>query len=146
MLPVIVKPPVTRGQKRAAIAIAGIVDLLQVGLLPALGLGYVLDDVLDVFAAIILTAICGFKWQFVLAFGLELVPFFDLLPTWTAVALLLPVAKETQPAGLIEDAQRVRVTPVRPEGTPGSGNQDVIDVEAVVLPPVRISEARSEGR
>src|ERR1051326_8308244 len=97
MLPIISKPPITRAQKRTAILIAGTVDFLQVMALPALGFGYIFDDFLDIVAAILLIATCGFKWQFILAFLIELAPVVDIFPTWTALVLTLPVqAAESQ--------------------------------------------------
>ncbi len=90
MIPGIRRPPISHQRKAAALMVAGTADFLQIMLLPALGWGYLLDDVIDFATAIVLTAICGFKWQFILAFAIELVPGLDLLPTWSAVALLIP--------------------------------------------------------
>jgi hypothetical protein len=47
----------------------------------------------------------------------------DLFPTWTAVALLLPV-----------EADRVNVRPVDPQSRT---NRDLIEVTAVQVPPVQ---------
>ena len=86
-----------------ALMVAGFVDFLQIAVFPLFFEGGFspFDDVLDVMAAISLMAICGFKWQFVVAFFMELVPFLDILPTWTAVALLLPASD-----GPVEDSPR----------------------------------------
>jgi hypothetical protein len=102
-------------------------------LLPLVGLGYVLDDALDVIAAIVLTAICGFKWQFVVAFGLELVPVVDVFPTWTAMVLTLPSANPSAPAEVQVSAS---VPPA--QGRVGErGGQGTVDVEGVIAPPVQ---------
>ena len=123
MLPVIPLPGITPRQKAAAVMVAGVADMLQIGLFPIFGIGYLLDDAIDVITAIALTAICGFKWQFVLAFMMELVPFVDILPTWTAVALLLSTHKE-------DGAQsRVNVQVVNREG------MDMLDTQAISVPP-----------
>ena len=92
MLPIIPKPPISRAQKSAAIAIAGCADLIQLGLAPFFFEGAMspFEDVLDFFVALLLMMVCGFRWQFVLAFAMELIPGLDLLPTWTAVVLLIP--------------------------------------------------------
>jgi hypothetical protein len=90
MVPVVPKPPISRPQKVLAIAIAAFADFLQVILFPFFGLGYVLDDAIDCITAFLLMIVCGFRWQFVLAFAIELVPGLDLFPTWTAVALMIP--------------------------------------------------------
>jgi len=128
MIPVIRKPPITHRRKAAAIFVAGTVDFLQIMLLPAIGLGYVLDDALDFLAAIILTAICGFKWQFVLAFFIELVPGLDLLPTWTAVALLIPSVPGD-------------ITVIHTTANTSTNNPQLphppIEVAAVVVPPIQ---------
>jgi hypothetical protein len=123
MFTLIQKPAISPRQKAAAVAVAGIVDMLQLALIPALLPGYVLDDVLDILAAVALIAICGFKWQFVVAFLLELVPFFDLLPTWTAVVILLPTTHS--------EGQLAANTNVRQPPYPS------IEVSAVVVPPVK---------
>ena len=125
MLP-IAKPPLTYHQKATALIVAGVVDFLQITALPLLGLGYVLDDLLDVLAAIVLTAICGFKWQFVLAFAFELVPGLDLFPSWTAVILLLPTHAPEATSGAIQ-----RRAPV--------------EVQAVVVPPVVATKKQMDG-
>ncbi|MGN6368838.1 MAG: hypothetical protein ACTHN5_11315 [Phycisphaerae bacterium] len=122
MIPGIRKPPISQQRKAAALIVAGIADFLQIMLLPALGFGYVLDDAIDFATAILLTAICGFKWQFVLAFMFELIPGFDLLPTWSAVALLIPSSPNTV---------IVAGPPQPPPRYP------VLEGKAVVIPPIQ---------
>jgi hypothetical protein len=139
MLPVIPKPPITRGQKRLALAVAGTVDLLQIALLPLLGLGYALDDALDVLAVFVLMGVCGFKWQFVAAFLLELVPVVDIFPTWTALALTLPTGDRvvTSPG---TGPPRLEVASVQVENTEAESQVSSAvegDVEGVVVPPVQ---------
>ena len=135
MLPVIPKPPISRKRKRVALAVAGAVDLLQIVVLPAFAEGALspFQDVLDVMAAIVLTAICGFKWQFVVAFGLELVPVVDVFPTWAAMVLTLPSASPRAPAEVHVSAT-VAPSPGGAEGAPG---KEIVDVEGVVAPPVQ---------
>jgi hypothetical protein len=135
MLPIIPKPPLSRGQKRAALAVAAVADVLQILVFPAFAEGVIspFQDVLDIIVAIILTAICGFKWQFVLAFGLELVPVADLFPTWTAMVLTLPSAAPTPPPPI-----QVSAT-VAPQETSSNATQRMVDVQAVVAPPVQKS-------
>jgi hypothetical protein len=125
MLPVIPKPPITAGQKRVAVAVAMAVDLLQIALLPMLLPGLVLDDVLDVMVAMVLVAVCGFRWQFALAFGLELLPLVNIFPTWTALVLTLQ-------AGPKGEVKTQAVQPVVGKG--------VVDVEGVLVPPVQRRE------
>ena len=125
MFMMIPKPAITRRQKAAALAVAGTADLLQVVVFPLFGEGFLspFEDGLDFIVALILIAICGFKWQFILAFLLELVPVFDLLPTWTAVVALLPTAEA---GGNVT----VNANVWRPAHPP-------IQIDAVVIPPVK---------
>ncbi len=104
---------------------AGIADLLQIILLPTFGLGYVIDDVIDVITALLLTAVCGFKWQFVFAFFMELIPGLDILPTWSAVALLIPSAPNDLQA---THTQNIPQNPL--PSTP-------IEVTAIAVPPIQ---------
>jgi hypothetical protein len=122
MLPIIPKPLLTWRQKRTALLVAGAVDLLQIALLPAVGLGYVMDDILDVIAAAVLVGVCGFRWQFAAAFGLELLPIVDIFPTWTAVVMTLQV----EPVGA------VKAQPAEP-----GVRKEIVDVERVLVPPVQ---------
>jgi len=41
----------------------------------------------DFIVTVILLVILGFRWELIAAFGLELVPFIDMFPTWTAFML-----------------------------------------------------------
>ncbi len=135
MLPVVPKPPISRKRKRVALAVAGAVDLLQIVVLPAFAEGALspFQDVLDVMAAIVLTAICGFKWQFVVAFGLELVPVAALFPTWAAMVLTLPSAGP----GVRAEVQ-VSASAPPTQGTAGAaGDKGTVDVEGVLAPPVQ---------
>ena len=128
MFSMVPKPPISRRQKRLALMVAGFVDFLQVAVFPLFFEGGMspFDDALDIFAALALTFICGFKWQFVLAFSMELIPFLDILPTWTAVVLLLPAHDDLQ------EMQRIKVSisaPQPPETIP-STKPKLIDVQA----------------
>lgn len=134
MLPIIQKPPLTSGQKKTALAIAGTIDLLQLAVFPAIGLGVVLDEALDVVAAILLTAVCGFKWQFALAFAFELLPIADLMPTWTAVVLLL--GSTSAPVQASQTATAAAVPPLPPQ-TPPARPDGMVDVQAVAVPPIQ---------
>jgi len=59
-------------------------DALQIGLFPLLGVpGWVADDVIDVVVAIVLTKLVGWHWGFLPAFLTKLVPFVDMVPSWT---------------------------------------------------------------
>ena len=45
------------------------------------------DDVLDVVVGLVLLRLIGWHWAFLPAFVGELIPGFELIPTWTAAVL-----------------------------------------------------------
>jgi hypothetical protein len=142
MLP-IPKPPLTHRQKSMALRIAGIADFVQIMLIPALFPGFIADEVIDVVVAILLSAICGFKWQFMVAFLIELIPGLDLLPTWSAVVLTMPsVPDGTYWAQQNDDSnQHVAASDPyageRPGGRARPSSHPPITVSAVAVPPVQ---------
>jgi len=137
MFDLIVKPPITSRQKKAALAVAGAIDFLQIVFLPALLPGYAVDTALDILAAIILTVICGFKWQFALAFTMELFPIVDIFPTWTAVVLMLGATTPTAPPKVHVSSTNGSAPPPQPAHASAFRDADVVDVEAVRVPPIR---------
>jgi hypothetical protein len=52
------------------------------------GVASPVDDVLDVVVALVMLKLVGFHWAFLPAFAAELVPFVDLVPSWTAAVWL----------------------------------------------------------
>ena len=86
---------VTPGRKKAALVIAGLADLVQLGFFPVFGEGVlsIPDDVLDVIVAVVLFALLGFKLRILLALAIELVPGVALFPSWTAVVATLPTVE-----------------------------------------------------
>jgi hypothetical protein len=90
----------TRRQKRIALAIAGVADVVQLALAPLFGEGALspLDDALDVVVAALLFLVLGRSWRIALGLVLELVPGVALLPTWTAVVATLPARADQPPA------------------------------------------------
>src|ERR1700737_3255675 len=71
---------------RAARSIAIAADLLQIVIFPVFAGGAVsiVNDILDVAVAVSMSLLVGWHWAFLPSFLAELVPFFDLVPTWTA--------------------------------------------------------------
>ncbi len=143
MVPIIEKPGVSLTQKRLALLVGGFADFLQIVAFPAFGLGIAspLQDVLDFIVAFLLMAICGFRWQWIIAFVMELVPGLDLLPTWTMVVALMPVRGEgyrgfdLRQDGEQQDGYAQGVDDAGTE--PQEANPQVINVTGVVVPPVR---------
>jgi hypothetical protein len=86
---------VTPGKKKAALVVAGLADLIQLGFFPVFGEGAlsIPDDVLDVIVAVVLFALLGFKLRILLALAIELVPGVALFPSWTAVVATLPTVE-----------------------------------------------------
>lgn len=80
----------TRRRVLAARVVAVVADSLQLGLLPLFVEGALspANDALDVVVAASLTALVGWHWAFLPAFLSELVPVFDLVPTWTAAVFV----------------------------------------------------------
>ena len=74
---------------RMAWAVALTADALQVAALPFfVGGGFSpADAVLDLAVAAILVRLLGWHWAFLPSLAAELVPGFDLFPTWTAAVL-----------------------------------------------------------
>jgi len=62
-------------------ALALLVDLVQWGLLPASLTP--LNTAIDVATGLAMVALVGWHWAFLPTFLAELVPFMDLVPTWT---------------------------------------------------------------
>ncbi|HVX85786.1 MAG TPA: hypothetical protein VH253_13470 [Phycisphaerae bacterium] len=136
MVPTIEKPAVSLTQKRLALLVAGAADFVQIVAAPAFFEGAIspFENVLDVIVALLLMAICGFRWQWVLAFAMELIPGFDLLPTWTMVVALMTVHPEYV-RGYGDVNAEPTEEPERQEE--GSEEESLVNVRGVVVPPVR---------
>ena len=95
--------PMTPARVWIARAIAIAADFLQIVVFPAFSEGAAspLDAGLDVAVAAALTGLVGWHWAFLPSFAAELVPFIDLIPTWTAAVLIV-----TRPAKVRESSSR----------------------------------------
>jgi len=107
----------TPARIRAARGVAIAADFLQIVVFPVFagGATSIVNDVLDVGVAVTMSLLVGWHWAFLPSFMAELVPFFDLVPTWTAAAFFA-----TRKGARGSDARR-------PEGA-------VIDTEVVKTP------------
>lgn len=78
--------------RRVVIArvLAVVADAVQLGLFPLFFEGALsaVNDVLDVCVGVAMVFLVGWHWAFVPAFLTELVPYLDLVPTWTAAVLI----------------------------------------------------------
>jgi hypothetical protein len=81
-------PPVlTRRRIWLACAVALTADAIQILLGPFGWAGP--DEVLDIIVMVVLSAIIGFHPLFLPAFVAEFIPGVDMLPTWTACAVIV---------------------------------------------------------
>jgi hypothetical protein len=89
-------------------------DVIQIGLAPLFFAGglSVFDALLDVVMAGILTRLVGWHWAFLPAFVAELVPGFDLVPSWT-LAVFLATRGTTAPKEPPYDGRTIDVEAVR---------------------------------
>jgi hypothetical protein len=71
-------------------AIAALVDVLQFAIFPLMfqGLLSPVNTAVDVLMAVVFTLMIGWHWALIPTFVSELVPFLDLVPTWTAAVFL----------------------------------------------------------
>ena len=110
---------------RAARLIAVGTDLLQIVLLPAFFPGGFspVNNVIDVVVAAVLLRLLGWHWAFVPTFVAELVPFVDLVPTWTAAVFLATRGRAAgvPPPGVVVEAEARPVE--EPKALPGGGPQ-----------------------
>ena len=82
--------PLSRRRIILARALAVTVDFFQIVVSPVFSLGAAspLDDVLDVATAAGMIGLVGWHWAFLPSFLSELVPVWDLAPTWTIAVFL----------------------------------------------------------
>jgi hypothetical protein len=82
--------PLSPGRIRAARIVAVGADLLQIVVLPAFYPGVLspANNVIDGVVAIALVLLVGWHWAFLPAFVAEMIPFVDLIPTWTAAVMI----------------------------------------------------------
>jgi hypothetical protein len=73
-------------EHRLAWSIALAADALQIGLFPLFAAGGLspATTLVDLVTAFLLTRLLGWHWAFLPSFALEMLPGFDLFPTWTA--------------------------------------------------------------
>ena len=75
--------------------LAIVVDLAQYALLPVALTP--LNNVIDTATALVMVALVGWHWAFLPTFLTELVPFVDLVPTWTIAVFLATRGQDVTP-------------------------------------------------
>ena len=105
----------TAARIRAARAIAMLADLAQIVVFPAFSQGGLspINDALDVAVGLALTWLVGWHWAFLPSFLSELIPIWDLVPTWTA-AVWFVTSGALPPAGGPPGPPSARVEPPSP--------------------------------
>ena len=104
-------------------ALAVLVDLVQFALLPVELTP--LNNVIDVATGIALYVLVGWHWAFLPTFAVEMVPFVDLVPTWTlavAVATRGRVAPVPPTVTVEPPAPPAPPPPALPSGQPRDGS------------------------
>jgi hypothetical protein len=82
-------------EHRLAWMIAILADAVQIGAMPLFAAGAVspADTVLDILVAALLIRLLGWHWAFLPSLAAELLPGFDLFPTWTAAVFFVTRAQ-----------------------------------------------------
>ena len=80
--------PLSPARRRAALAVAIVVDLLQIVVQATGPFQLLLDWPLDLLTALVMLALVGFHWAFLPTFLAEAVPWLDVVPTWTLAVIL----------------------------------------------------------
>lgn len=91
----------TPGRVRTARIVALAADVVQILALPVFAEGFLspINDILDVVVGATLIALLGWHWAFLPAFVSELVPVWDLIPTWSGTVFFVTrAAGEPPPA------------------------------------------------
>ncbi len=87
-----------RARRRTAWILAITTDALQLGLfLPSVGLSSLVNNVVDVGLALVLWRLLGWHWAFLPTAVAELIPFLELVPTWT-LAVAVATRRPSPPA------------------------------------------------
>ena len=95
-------------------ALAVLVDLAQVALLPAELTP--LNNGIDVAAAIALVGLVGWHWAFLPTFLAEMIPFVDLVPSWTLAVMIATRGRiaEAPPTVVVEPSRPASPPPALP--------------------------------
>src|SRR5947209_7450912 len=112
--------PVRSPEHRLAWLVAIAADAIQIGALPLFAAGGLspADALLDLGVAVILIRLLGWHWAFLPTLLAELVPGFDLFPTWTAAVFYVT---------------RQRVRPEEPEILPPGPRSRASNLDAIVI-------------
>jgi hypothetical protein len=123
----------TPGRVRAARTVAIAADFLQIVVFPvfAPGIASIVNDALDVAVALLMLFLVGWHWAFLPTFAAELIPLFDLVPTWSAAVFFVTRGaggpKAAAPSrNAAEGAIDAKVVSSSPVPNPESGGRSVM--------------------
>ncbi len=110
---------------RIARLIAASADLLQIVLLPAFFPAVLSPaaDVIDLVVAVALLRLVGWHWAFLPTFVVEMVPFVDLVPTWT-LAVAIATRRRVAPSVPTVTVEPPAPPPAPPSLPPGQARRD----------------------
>ncbi len=111
----------TREQIRTARMVAVVADLLQIVLVPTFFPAAISPavNVIDLVVAVVLLRTVGWHWAFLPTFIAELIPFVDLIPTWTAAVFL--ATRNQAPAAPLKISVEPPPVPREPRTLPPGG-------------------------
>ncbi len=94
---------------RLAWMVALAADAIQIAALPLFAEGAVspADTVLDLVVGAVLVRLLGWHWAFLPTFAVELLPGFDLFPTWTAAVWYVSRQLSAEPADTMDSGRKV---------------------------------------
>jgi hypothetical protein len=94
--------PKLRRQLRWALILAVLIDSIQIAFFPLFAPGFisVADDLVDCVAFLLFWRLVGWHWALLPGFATELIPFADLVPTWTLAVYIAVRAQSNSSPGL----------------------------------------------
>lgn len=106
----------TSREIQVARAVAALADLLQFAIFPLMFEGFLspLNVAVDLAMAAFFTLRLGWHWALLPAFVSELIPVWDLAPTWTVAVFLATRGREGGEAGPVIDTTAVEVIEEKP--------------------------------
>ncbi|MCE1228313.1 MAG: hypothetical protein LWX11_02310 [Firmicutes bacterium] len=110
--------PISPARLKIAWAVAVAVDLLQVGLMPVTGsLITWVDAPLDIVTMIVLWRLLGWHWALLPSLLVELLPYAELVPTWSGAVFLIQQSRKGEMSAPPEPGERPikDVTPKPPQ-------------------------------
>jgi hypothetical protein len=91
--------PVSAPARTSAFRIAIVADLVQLGLLPLFGLGWLapVNDALDLVVGYLLIRRLGWHLAFLPTFAVKLLPIVDAFPSWTLAVWFVTRSRPPRP-------------------------------------------------